>query len=255
LELENNELTGSVPMEIGNLVELIVLLLSNNNLVDLPSLWALSSLQFLWIQDNKLTFEDIESNIGIPSHQYIYSPQDSVGEAKDTTINEGINITLYVSADGQHTQYQWMKNGDDISSATDNLYTINSADTSDAGSYTCRITNTVATELTLYSRPINITVKTSGVPSKLPEVYSMKVKRITADKNLELRYTLPEMTNIRLSVYDITGKVIKGFSEEQQAGFYSRKIDMHGKHTGVYFIRMEAEGKKFTKTTKVVFIK
>ncbi len=44
-------------------------------------------------------------------------------------------------------------------------------------------------------------------------------------------------------------------SEESPAGFYSRKIDMGDNPTGVYFIRMEANGKKFIQTRKVVFVR
>lgn len=100
-----------------------------------------------------------------------------------------------------------------------------------------------------------MTVHDSGTPSKLPEVYSMNVKGITANKNLELRYTLPEKVSLRLFVYDLTGKVLKEFSKEEQPGTYSRKIAMQGKPMGVYFIQMEANGKKFTKTEKVVMLK
>ena len=42
--------------------------------------------------------------------------------------------------------------------ATDNTYCIDAADYLDAGSYTCEITNTLATELTLYTRPIKVKV-------------------------------------------------------------------------------------------------
>jgi hypothetical protein len=46
-----------------------------------------------------------------------------------------------------------------IPGAIENLYVINSVEASHEGSYLCKITNTIATELTLYSRPINITVE------------------------------------------------------------------------------------------------
>jgi hypothetical protein len=128
-----------------------------------------------------------------------------------------------------------------------------SATDADEGGYICEITNTMATALTLFSRPVNLTVEASGVPSKIPESYSMNVKEITADKNLELGYALPEKTNIRLSVYDVTGKVIKEISKEEQPGFYSRKINMDDTPTGVYFVRMEAGGKNFT--NKVLLVK
>ena len=47
-----------------------------------------------------------------------------------------------------------------IPGANDSVLTIEPATFSDSGAYNCEITNTVATELTLYSRPIHVTVLT-----------------------------------------------------------------------------------------------
>ena len=158
LYLTDNQLTGSIPSEIGNLSSLASLYLYDNELTDLPDLSSLPSLVRLQIQNNKFTFEDIEPNIGVASSQFIYSPQDSVGESRDTTIIRGSNFTMSVSVGGEYNLYQWKKDGSVISGATETSYTISSVDFDDAGSYVCEITNTVATELTLYSRPVNVTV-------------------------------------------------------------------------------------------------
>jgi hypothetical protein len=350
LILYNNQLTGAIPPEIGNLSNLEGLYLYDNELTDLPdlSLTSLEVLNSLQIQNNKFTFEDIEPNIGVSSNEFVYSPQDSVGESKDTIINTGSNFTMSVSVGGENNLYQWKKDGTVIPDATDTSYTIISAEPGDAGSYICEITNTVATGLTLYSRPVTVTVPyititspnggenwqvdstyditwasvvTSGnvrigysinnghswiqeatstpddgsyswtipntpsdscfvrvknwsgspsdisnsvfrispsaavPPAKLPEVYSFGVKGITVDNHFELRYTLPEKAECILEVYDMKGTKIKELSEESPAGFYSRKIDMSGEPAGVYFIRMEANGKKFSKINKVVLVK
>jgi hypothetical protein len=90
---------------------------------------------------------------------------------------------------------------------------------------------------------------------ELSEVYSMSVKRVIADKNFEIRYTLPEEATVGFGVYDITGKIIREFSKEQQQGSYSEKIDMRGEPAGVYFVRMKANGGKFTETGKVLLVK
>jgi Leucine-rich repeat (LRR) protein len=157
-QFDNNMLTGSIPEDINDLINLSGVFINNNDFSDLACLEKLSSLENLRIQNNKFTFEDIEPNIGIPGTEFIYSPQDSVGESQDTTINLGSSLTISVSVGGTNNQYQWKKDEVIIPGATSSSYTISSADFDDSGSYNCEITNTFATELTLYSRPVNVTV-------------------------------------------------------------------------------------------------
>jgi Leucine-rich repeat (LRR) protein len=249
LILNNNQLTGTVPSELGNLSSLSHLYLYNNDLVDLPEL---SSLNALWVQNNKFTFEDIEPNIGISD--FNYSPQDSVGEAADTTINEGSSLTMSVSVGGENNEYQWEKDESVIPGATESSYTIISAEPDDSGSYICEITNTVATELTLYSKPINVAVNTSGVPNDLPVVYSMSARGLAANKKFEVRYSIPENTSIKLGVYSINGTKVKEFSEEKTPGIYSKEIDMKNNPAGVYLLKMEANKGNFRSTKKIVLV-
>jgi len=156
LVLENNQLSGSIPPEIGNLTNLEYLYLNNNQFSDLPGLSPLSSLWFLKIQENRFTFEDIEPNITVPN--FTYSPQAKVGESEYITKAVGSSVTFSVSVGGTANQYQWFKDGIVITGATGTNYTINNLDIGDAGSYTCQITNTIATELILESNPKNLVV-------------------------------------------------------------------------------------------------
>ena len=63
---------------------------------------------------------------------------------------------------GTSNQYQWEKDGIPIEGAMNSDYTIETATRADSGAYLCRITNTVVTDLTLYSRPYNVYI-TSGL--------------------------------------------------------------------------------------------
>jgi hypothetical protein len=95
----------------------------------------------------------------------------------------------------------------------------------------------------------------SGVPSdELPKTYSMSIGKITTDNSFELKYTLPEKASVIFSVYDVMGKVVQEVSKEEQAGFYSEKINVTGIPAGVYFVRMQVNGKEFTKTDKVLLV-
>ncbi len=250
-----NQLTGSIPTEIGNLTSLVNLFLNDNSFVSLPSLSELSSLEVLRIQNNKFTFEDIEPNVEVPSSEFTYSPQDSVGEPQDTIIHADSSFSMSISIGGDSNQYQWKRDGSIIPGATDSSYTISSAEPGDSGSYICEITNTVATELTLYSKPVNVAVNTSGVSDDLLTAYSMSVKTLAANNRFEIRYSIPENTSIKMGVYDITGKVVREISKEKEAGVYSETINMTGIPTGVYFVRMEANGIGFSAADKFVLIK
>jgi hypothetical protein len=85
-----------------------------------------------------------------------------------------------------------------------------------------------------------------GVPTeKIPTVYSMTATKTITNKNLELIYTLPDKSDVTFSIYDITGKIRKKTTKELRPGFYSEEIDLSGAPAGIYFVKMEANGKEF----------
>ncbi len=95
----------------------------------------------------------------------------------------------------------------------------------------------------------------SAVPTPdLPKTYSMSLRRIAVSNKVEIIYAIPERASIKFRVYDIKGAKIEDFTEEKPVGFYSREIDMSGKSAGIYFLKMEATGKKFTQTSKFVLM-
>lgn len=89
----------------------------------------------------------------------------------------------------------------------------------------------------------------------LPDTYSIIARGIAFANQFEVKYSLPEYTNLRLAVYDIKGTKIKEFSEGKPAGFYSQKIDMSNNPAGVYFIKMDSTKEKFTEIRKIILIK
>ena len=183
LNLYNDKLSGNLPPEIGNLTALTILNISvnqfsgyvplenmtsiggiyinNNNFTDLPDLSGFTAITHFKVNNNRFTFEDIEPNIGLTD--FIYAPQDSVGAVKDTTIETKQSLALTITVGGSANQYQWFKDGSAVSEASNwPLHIIPDLTMEDAGSYTCKITNTIAQNLTLYSRPLNVTVVPSA---------------------------------------------------------------------------------------------
>ncbi len=161
LELGDNNFVGVVPESFNNLSQLDVLTLHNNSLSDLPAFDSLTLLRELYTENNEFTFEDLEPNIGIPSDTFVYSPQAKIGMPDTVYLNAGDNHNLFIDVDGANNQYQWYLNDNTISGATDSVYSISNATLGDAGDYTCLITNTIATNLTLESYPIQVHVQTS----------------------------------------------------------------------------------------------
>lgn len=75
--------------------------------------------------------------IGIPA-----PPSISITEnPKSFNTCPGESVTFYVAAIGSGMSYQWKKNGNAIPGATDSFLVINGVSTSDAGSYTCTISD------------------------------------------------------------------------------------------------------------------
>ncbi|NQT62028.1 MAG: T9SS type A sorting domain-containing protein [Candidatus Marinimicrobia bacterium] len=74
-----------------------------------------------------------------------------------------------------------------------------------------------------------------------------------------IRYGLPEMSDVTMVIYDLTGRVVRSYSESSQpAGWVNYEwsgTNMRGEpvSTGVYLCRLEAG--KYTKTIKMVFLK
>ncbi|MCF8359351.1 MAG: gliding motility-associated C-terminal domain-containing protein [Prolixibacteraceae bacterium] len=160
----NNQLTGAVPDQISNLINLEYFDIRNNFLSDLPDLSSLK-LDTLYIEENGFTFEDIVPNIGL-ADSYTYAPQDSVGEEYELVVDwdDGfcVNFELYEDSN----KYQWYLNNLAFIGKNNSTYSnfcIGSACCNDEGSYSCVITNPLAPDLTLYTRPVHVTVLNSSI--------------------------------------------------------------------------------------------
>jgi hypothetical protein len=61
------------------------------------------------------------------------------------TLYQGGTLNLTVAASGGHLAYQWSKNSSPIANATNSAYVVGSVTSSDAGSYTVSVTNSLGT--------------------------------------------------------------------------------------------------------------
>jgi len=95
----------------------------------------------------------------VASESFTYSPQDSVYNAETINLFPGEEVTLHSIIGGENNIYQWKQDGTVVGS--DSVFTITNAEFANNGIYTCEITNTLATELTIYRRPITLNVMNS----------------------------------------------------------------------------------------------
>ncbi|MCK6544060.1 T9SS type A sorting domain-containing protein [bacterium] len=162
LTLNNNAFTDSIPVTFRNLAALQNLEVQNNRLSVFPDLSNIGTLTSLNLSGNKFTFEDIQPNVGIAT--FTYSGQDSLDSYASVSSAEASSRILVVTAGGANNQYSWKKNNVAIPSTNNDTLYIDSVKTSDAGNYTCDVTNTVAIGTTLRRKVITLTV-TGTAPS------------------------------------------------------------------------------------------
>ena len=262
LYLEQNNFSGAIPPEIINLSNLEDLQLFNNSFDDLPNLSSLSLLQELEIQNNRFTFEDIEPNIEFPYCSY--DPQDSIGNGIDTILTNGESLTLSVDVGGTANSYQWMLDGVDISEAKSNTLLIDSAVVSHSGTYVCKITNSICTELTLYSRKMNITVgnvvDVLNSENKMPTRFELLQNYPNPfNPSTTIKYTVPtdekrETKNVKLIIYDILGREVATLvNQKRKPGNYEITWDAMSQPSGIYLYRLISG--EFIEIKKMIIIK
>jgi hypothetical protein len=70
----------------------------------------------------------------------------------------------------------------------------------------------------------------------------------------KINFELPRSSNVKLSVYDITGKLASELVNEQRAaGYYTVEFNASNLSSGMYFYRIEAG--EFTTTKKMILVK
>jgi Leucine-rich repeat (LRR) protein len=171
LRLNDNQLGDSIPHEIANQYRLTELYLHNNNFNYMPDLSngnLQSSIDFK-VEDNFLDFEDLEANANLGSN-FTYSPQAVIGEQLDTLLYAGDSISFSLNAGGASSIYHWYKDSVEMHVSSDTFLVLDHVQIQNAGEYYCVVTNTIATQLTLFSRPFNLTVidtTAPGIPQNL----------------------------------------------------------------------------------------
>ncbi len=160
LKLDNN-LLSKLPDISACKSTLNVFKVNNNQLDSLPNFSLFTTFDSAYVQNNRLTFEDVIPLVQDTTLPYInYAPQDSVGARLTSVVTEIQPCLLVLGIDKKlsSNQYTWLKNGKKVANTSTDTLSIPRTQLGDSGIYTCQITNSLAPLLTLYSRAVRLKV-------------------------------------------------------------------------------------------------
>ncbi len=240
IALQYNELSGEIPDTFANLINIEFLNLGYNQfsgeLSPDFSNWANAqgisfqhnqfegqvpdfttalsgdtSGDFLQINNNRFQFGDFEDEFDYYNQElfaFRYIEQAKVNEIESTDNCVGSTITLSTTVSGTANVYQWFKDGSPVTGANDADLILDPLGTADVGIYTCEITSTIVTGLTLERNPITVTVNDNAPTAN--EITDITVCDLDGDgftaftidiTDLESQ-TIGNQTGLTVSYYD-----------------------------------------------------
>ncbi|WP_405399643.1 T9SS type B sorting domain-containing protein [Maribacter sp. Asnod2-G09] len=219
LVISNNQFGGELPPSFSNWLSATYLAFGENFFDgDLPNFTGvLSTTDVLQINDNRFQFGDFENEFDHYDQNILgFSDADQANvndiETFDNCVGSGITLSTIVS--GTANVYQWFKDGSPILGANDADLILDPLSVTDAGVYTCEITSTIVTDLTLERNPITVTVNDNAPTAN--EITDITVCDLDGDgfamftiniTDLESQ-TIGNQTGLTVSYFDATGNLL-----------------------------------------------
>jgi hypothetical protein len=183
INLANNNLTGIVPDPLVDILSLQTVNLSGNGITGIPGFTDNPEISSLNVSNNKLTFESLEPNAGVPGLSYL--TQADFGSARNESVAVGTTVTFEGDAGGFGSSYQWTRNGGSVGGATSAVYNLEAIGKSTMGEYVVEVTNPLLPGLTLKS----VTQKVLAHADVAGKLYVSQTDPATAGTMLLYRVT------------------------------------------------------------------
>jgi hypothetical protein len=177
--------------------------------------------------------------MNVASNTFTYSPQDSIKTKDFINLNEGESTILVSTAGGSANQYQWYKDGNLLTSATNDTLLLTNVTLSDIGIYTCNITNTIVSGLAIIRRPVTVNVVSlTSINMKSVNDSKLKVYPNPSENGI---YTVEITNNYGLiKVLDLCGKEILRFPVTNE----KIELNLSILTKGIYFLRLETSNEE-----------
>ena len=234
----------AVPAEMTSASGLDRLYLNGNNLTDLPDMsgmvWGAGAK--VRVQDNHLTFEDLEGNVAIAADtlvaEFRYSPQANVGEATTVEAAVGDTVNMALEVGGSANVYTWIM-GEETVVGDMASYSIDGVTADHAGKYRLLVQNDLVPGLDIFSEPFQLFV--DGVTSTFDLNHFGEIKVMGNPMTHTLSIQTDKQID-RVLIHSINGQQFRN----QVVNNQQINLPVSDLTPGMYLVTLQAEGQFYT---------